>query len=225
MKKNNQGQSFKEPISMESVYNGYWKCRDFELQHFWQRSVFLTAFLLACYAGYGGLIVSCTSEDHLPIPILNAIAFYISFVGILLSSLWIMMVKGSKAWYERWESAISAFVCNYQNEFEGEAAKIAAFNYENLKGYEKAEMSNWLWDTKAGAFSPSKVNVAIGHLSLAIWLVLSMVHITIAGEVGCWYFCRTVWVLTNPYVMLVVLVFGCLSFWLYSQTALKSSSL
>ena len=215
----------KELISKESVYNGYWKCRDFELQHFWQRSIFLTAFLLACYAGYGGLIVSSASADRLPIPILNAIAFYISFIGILLSVLWIMMAKGSKAWYERWESAISAFVCNYQNEFEDGAAEIAAFNYESLKGYEKAAMSDWIWDTKAGAYSPSKINVAIGHLSLAIWLILSMVHIAIASAVGCGYFCHTVWVLTNPYAMIVVLVFGCLSFWLYSLSALKSSSL
>ena len=82
-----------EKISYKSVYNGYWKCRDFELQHFWQRSVFLTAFLIACFAGYGGLVVAaleCANLSVQKLTLVNGIGFAISLVGIVLSLLWIM---------------------------------------------------------------------------------------------------------------------------------------
>ena len=112
-------------ITYSEIYKGLWKCRDFELAHYWQRAVFLTAFLLACYAGYGTLIIQCSMAEtmQLPFRIVNGIAFGICIVGILLSFLWIMMAKGSKAWYETYEAAISAFVERYKrdsNAFEGD---------------------------------------------------------------------------------------------------------
>ncbi len=36
----------------------------------------------------------------------NLLAFSIGVIGIIFSCLWIMMGKGSKAWYERYENAI-----------------------------------------------------------------------------------------------------------------------
>jgi len=68
----------KSKIRLKDVYESLWKCRDFELLHLWQRSIVLTLFLVMC------------------------------FIGVIFSCLWIMMGKGSKAWYEIYENAITA---------------------------------------------------------------------------------------------------------------------
>lgn len=44
-------------IQPKDIYESLWRCRDFELSHLWQRSVFLTAFLLLAYTGYGVLML------------------------------------------------------------------------------------------------------------------------------------------------------------------------
>ena len=36
-----------DKIDERAVYDRLWKCRDFEIDHVWQRAVFLSAFLLA----------------------------------------------------------------------------------------------------------------------------------------------------------------------------------
>ena len=32
-------------LTSKDIYRAYWHCRDFEITHLWQRSVFLTAFI------------------------------------------------------------------------------------------------------------------------------------------------------------------------------------
>lgn len=32
-----------------------WKGRDFELSHLWQRSIFITTFIILVYTGYGAI--------------------------------------------------------------------------------------------------------------------------------------------------------------------------
>ena len=219
-------------ISYKSVYNGYWKCRDFELQHFWQRSVFLTAFLISCFAGYGGLVVAvlgCANLSAQKLMLVNGIGFAISLVGIVLSLLWIMMAKGSKAWYERWENAIDAFCGRYKNEAftDPEVAHVAGFRIGNIMGFESPDKSGFLWNTKGGSYSPSKINIAIGHLSLLIWFSLSIAHVCLA-KVGLSRIAENGWlysIFTDSMVMYAVLVFGLLGFFLYTLCCLKSSTL
>ena len=43
-----------EKISIKEIHEKLWRCRDFELSHLWQRSIFLSAFLILCFTGYGG---------------------------------------------------------------------------------------------------------------------------------------------------------------------------
>ena len=48
--------SKKDVYGIKDLYNELFKCRDFEIDHLWQRSVFLGAFLLAVAAGYGTFV-------------------------------------------------------------------------------------------------------------------------------------------------------------------------
>lgn len=219
-------------IGYSDIYKGLWKCRDFELAHYWQRSVFLTAFLLACYAGYGALIAQYATAEkgRLPFVAMNGIAFGICIVGILLSLLWIMMAKGSKAWYEIYEAAINAFVERYdmsKNAFEGDLSRVAGFNIRDALEFEKPELSDWLWNSDGGRYSVSRINVALGHLSAVMWFGFALVHICIAAadvtsvaelESRCCQY-------TNSALMCVVGIVVLLLFWVYVRLALKSSHL
>ncbi len=64
----------------------------------------------------------------------NTSAIIISYIGAALSVLWIIMVKGSKAWFEIYEAAIAAYEENnkYINKVKGNN-KISAFQFEGLK--------------------------------------------------------------------------------------------
>ena len=56
----------------------------------------------------------------------NTSAIIISYIGAALSVLWIIMLKGSKAWFEIYEAAIAAYEENnkYINKVNGNKLTI-----------------------------------------------------------------------------------------------------
>ena len=88
-----------------------WKSRDFELNLLWQRSIFLGVFLTLVYTGYA-LLWGNNFNISVKNLRFNAIGSVLSLIGISISLLWIAMMRASKAWYEVYESAISALVKN-----------------------------------------------------------------------------------------------------------------
>lgn len=166
-----------EKISIKEIHETLWRCRDFELSHLWQRSIFLTAFLILCYTGYGSIIIGFL--DRKDLEVYNVAACLISTLGIVFSSLWIMMGKGSKAWYERYEQAIAAFESNEKYASE-KIRDIGGFGYEQINKYEHKNINNCLFSGSGGAYSPSRINIAIGQISLVIWLGAFLFHILIA---------------------------------------------
>ena len=90
-----------------------------------------------------------------------------------------MMGKGSKAWYERYENAISAFERN-ERYVSNEVSEIGGFQYQNLDKY---DINDSLFSTSGGAFSPSRINIAIGQIALLVWICTLLVHI-------CLLFCN-----------------------------------
>lgn len=176
-------------ITTKDIRDSLWRCRDFELSHLWQRSIFLTTILILCFTGYG--VVTMKLLDNVEYTVsssaymLNNIALVLCLINIIFSSLWIMMGKGSKAWYERYEHAIDAFECDEEyvdpkvfntgvNESE-----IGGFQYQNLKEYNEHQLDDRIKSCKAGAYSPSKINIAIGQISFVIWCIAFIVHVLI----------------------------------------------
>lgn len=215
-------------VSPRDIYKCLWMCRDFELQHLWQRSIFLGGFLLACFAGYGGLVAAVLGrEKSLSWDgrwIANGAAFGICFVGTVLSLLWIMMSKGSKAWYEFYENAIVALANREHKSFQNSLHNLEGRKWEKIDGFEWPDISDSLLNTKGGAYSPSKINAAIGFVSLGVWVVLAFVHLAIA-TVGCknlhgLRFLRTM--ISDPPTMGFVFAMGLLVFWVFARANLKS---
>ncbi len=169
---NKEVQNQYEKIQPKDIYESLWRCRDFELSHLWQRSVFLTAFLLLAYTSYGVLMLQVMTVELgiLQMRVLLCFGLVILLVGMLLSQLWIMMAKGSKAWYEVYEHAIYEIEHNpdYAIEIVVDKMPEDGVIHGEVLGDEKPNDS--LWSVNAGAYSPSKINIVIGQLSYAIFL-------------------------------------------------------
>ena len=105
-------------FTTKDLYTELFHCRDFELQHLWQRSVFLAGFMIALFTLYGSFLGSRLNENE-PIHItIHYFAFFIGCVGIIISQLFIMMIKGSKRWYEQFEQSIYWFYYNDTDYFQ-----------------------------------------------------------------------------------------------------------
>lgn len=158
--------SEKEKMILENLY----RCRDLELNNLWQKSAFLGALLALCFTGYGILILSMIKGEVKENMLLqyNILCFFLCFISTIFSVLWISMFKGSKAHYELYERAIT--------DFEGERLKyekkfvMGKFNYS-------IPTDESVFSTNGGNYSPSRINIFIGQLSLILWVLVSLKHI------------------------------------------------
>src|SRR5690606_6140669 len=156
-----------------NTLNKQYRCRDLAFSNLWQRSIFLSDFLILCFTAYGYLMLDLVKEiyDINTLDIYNIACLLLSSISIIFSFVWILMAKASKAWYEVYESAIS--------KFEYQHFKKINLPYENVMGemiFQKDQRNDNIFSTKGGAFSPSKINIAIGQISLIIWMIVMISH-------------------------------------------------
>lgn len=172
-------------INIVDVWENLWHCRDFELEHFWHRSAFLSGMLILCFTGYGCLI---GGEKFTPYSFKGMLLCEaVCLLSIVFSFLWIMMAKASKFWYEKYECAIMALTEWNHGLFDPGVYSptgtcFAGFGYAKIPKYDAIRLHdglypvNCLLSRKGGAFSPSKITVFIGQLSLIIWVALGIFH-------------------------------------------------
>ena len=156
-----------------NTLNKLYRCRDLEISNLWQRSIFLSVFLILCFTAYGYLMLDLVKVNYNPniLNKYNIACLLLSSISIIFSVIWILMAKASKAWYEVYESAIS--------KFEYQHFKRINLPYENIMGemiFQKDQRNDSIFTTKGGAFSPSKINIAIGQISLIIWIIVMISH-------------------------------------------------
>src|SRR5690554_5979799 len=165
--------------------------RAIEINNLWQRSVFLGTFLVLGYTGYGvlinNMILGSFKVDNLNLP--HFLACALVCVNMIFSVLWIAMAKGSKAWYEAYENAIT-FVENAEKELNWKEvrSKINTIRYRfyNIKRTDKKhkrhlddKKNDCFFSTKAGGYSPAKINIALGQISFVIWIIALLIHFLI----------------------------------------------
>lgn len=159
--------------NLERTLQRLYICRDLEISNLWQRSIFLGAFLILCFTGYGILFMKL-SDSYSNICI-NVGAVFLGILGWLFSYIWILMAKGSKAWYEVYETYITKF----ENEYY--ESKYLDIPEDFIMG-EKIEVKDIdisISTTKAGAFSVSKLNILIGQISALSWIAILFAHISL----------------------------------------------
>jgi bacitracin transport system permease protein len=118
----------------------------------------------------------------------NLVAFGIAMMGIVFSILWIAMAKSSKAWYEVYENAISDF--EYENYSKlGIPYPYVMGNMGLYKNQKDNQKDNCILSTKAGAYSPSKINIVIGQVSFFIWIIVVLIHLLDCLNLTCSFIC------------------------------------
>lgn len=164
----------KQKTILENLY----RCRDLELNNLWQKSIFLGPFLILCFTGYGILLSSMISNGQKDTEVLfkyNFLCLALCLVSIIFSMLWIYMFKGSKAQYELCERAIT--------NYEQRELKIPYGYAMGTLKHNEIEFDDNLLSTKAGKFSPSKINILIGQVSLWIWIYCFFLHLLMSFNV------------------------------------------
>lgn len=212
-------------IDIQNLHQTFWKCRDFELSNLWQRSVFLTAFLVLCFTAYGAILMKIFEDQSLKIESLIGLHFVenvLSIIGLIFSIFWIKMAKASKAWYEVYESAISAIESNREYAEEN-VTKIGGFKHYRLPNYGGVNMNNSLFSTKAGEYSVSKINIGIGQVFMILWLMIGIIHIVLIGTILSNHF-YSKFIVSISILIFVVILLIVLWVFIYSKF-LKSSSL
>lgn len=179
-----------EQITYKEVYNRFWECWKIELSNFWQRAIFLGAFLTLSYAGYGALCLhGFDIKNEFQWNTFHLLACGITCFGMLLSALWVLMAKGSKAWYEYYEAAILAMrqilpedCFEHPNGASCRLRQIAMFGIgareEFRSKWKEKDRDNGYFSPLPGCFSVSKVTICLGQLSLIGWFLLAGIHLT-----------------------------------------------
>lgn len=175
-----------QKCDLERTLNKLYRCRDMEITNLWQRSIFLAVFLTLTLSGYGILISNLFSNNvfiELNYKILHGAAFAIGLLGFTLSVIWVLMAKGSKAWYEVYAKAISDF----EEEFKHELGipqiylmgKVDFLDKDMEKKDDDGSYCNKkLSNIDSGAYSVSKLNILIGWGFLITWSVVIILHLS-----------------------------------------------
>ena len=166
----------KERVSLRELRKDYYKIRKFEIQNLWQRSIFLATFTVLLFTGYGFLVDKLisysgtpTANNELPINLTHGVCSILAFLGCIFAIIWIMMSKGSKAWYEIYEKKI------YNLEFE----KLGLPKKFCMSGGSPHTLNNSILSCKPGAYSVSRINILLGQALLYLWFMVLNIHITI----------------------------------------------
>ncbi|MGN0856126.1 MAG: hypothetical protein ACI4QJ_01845 [Candidatus Spyradenecus sp.] len=176
-----------ESLSYKDIYERAWQCRDFELTNFWQRSAFLGTFMALTYAGYGALCLALFGCEE-PLSenrwlLFNGFAVGVALFGALFSALWILMAKGSKAWFEWHEAAINALQAELPEAAFGpkEVKTLAAFQVMKLPAFKRhwhdSGRNTCYLSTSNGPFSVSRITICLGQISLIVWGLIAVGHL------------------------------------------------
>lgn len=162
------------PDDLKYTLDKLYRCRDLEISNLWQRSVFLSVFLILCFTAYGYLAIEMLGSDKIDnnkILRFGSAAIFIGCVSTVFSIVWILMGKASKAWYEVYEKAISEFEDDHHVKLG-----LPIKNIMGNMGFPQTQRNDSITSTRGGAFSPSRINIAIGQISLYLWILIVVFH-------------------------------------------------
>lgn len=180
-----------EKVSKHDLYEKLWQSRDFEINHLWQRSIFLGTFIVIFFTVYFNLFkfyISAEGECPKSVPSCDMFIIIQSIVclfGFCFAVLWVCMARGSKYMYENHEGGIND---SHWNGFftEGLSNDTKRDDYEDMlnSGFGKKiprhgqlpmeNFNNRLISLRGGLFSSSKINVFIGYIFMFAWVLLAM---------------------------------------------------
>ena len=207
-------------VSLKELREGFYRCRRFEVTNLWRRSFLLSIFLVFCFTVYGVLAseILTAGPGAANLLALNEAACAVALLATSFALIWIMMAKGSKAWYEVYER----YIFEIERE-EAEGLKIPE-RYRLGALCRPWEMNGNLLSKKAGRYSPSRLNITIGSVMLTAWLAAGLVHyiagvaLYAEGPAVCW---QPPILALIPASFLAVLVTAARNMWGRSRSLVK----
>ena len=190
--------------------------RDFELTHLWQRSILLTALIVVICSSYVGFVSKAfDTEKSIDPLVFNEIACFITLVGLLFSLAWIMMGKGSKAWFEIQEKRIRLLEDKlFDDTFDG---------FKMDDDCSLKEIDACILSTKAGKYSPSRLNIFIGIALSILWTILFVAHfVMLSKDLGGVFCCCHCWIAMGLFlVFLLIVVTASCNVWAKSHALVR----
>jgi len=123
--------------------------RRFEIERFWQRSLFFWGFIAAAFVGYA------TLSDPKYGPHLRQV---ITGFGIVSSLAWTLQNRGSKYWQEAWEAKVHRL----------ETVVLGQRLFDEIEPRKKGGFwGGW-------RYSASKVTTQLSDFTLATWMLLAV---------------------------------------------------
>lgn len=117
---------------------------------------------------------------------------FLTYLGIIFSMMWIMMAKGSKYCFERYEFGINKILENKKfskedKEFNPGIADDDIPHHGNLPEPKDDDVCDYILSPLAGRYSVSKINITIGIVALLFWCCLNILHILDVAQnyIGC----------------------------------------
>ena len=185
-----------EKLELIDFYRELQDGRKLELQNLWQRSIMLMTFFVIFFTAYFVFIGNVISADKEILNkyrlVLNGALLFISVCGMIISILYILMGKGSKLWYEKYEASISWVIegslmysdevklADKHAEWECEYDKSKWPDYFPRHGFLREISDNTndsIFSSKSGEYSVSKVNIAIGLFGFFFWEAIALTHL------------------------------------------------
>lgn len=155
-------------VTLKEIRETYYSLRNFEISNLWQRSVFLSAILVLFYSGYGYLVSKFLDEEAKTPLLLHELCCAIALLAIVFSIIWIMMAKGSKAWYEVYEKKI----CGIEEQMELNIPE----EFRMGSRCQPWKLDESLITHHSGRYSVSKLNILIGQVLLLNWFLVLVIH-------------------------------------------------
>ncbi len=209
-------------VSHKELRETFYKLRDFEISNLWQRSIFLSALLVLFFPAYGVLVSKILDGTDNTI-IYNEICCALALCAIAFSIIWIMMAKGSKAWYEVYEIKI----CEIEKEEDLEIEKEYTMGGMEKKTWKGADTN--LMTNKAGQYSVSKLNILIGRFLMIIWIIIFAIHYIISWVTLCNIKCNcilhTIILTLLPVFLTVIIWTASCNCWAKSSVLQKEAKL
>jgi len=119
--------------------------RSFEIERFWQRSLFFWGFIGAAFVAYSELFGK------------SDLSFYIACFGVVCSVAWTLQNRGGKYWQEAWESKVESV----------ESDVLGASLFANM---EPIQRKGW-WGART--YSVSKLTIALSDFTVLVWVALA----------------------------------------------------
>lgn len=124
--------------------------RRFEIERFWQRSLFFWGFIASAFIAYFAL-----ASSRRPEPLLLLL---IACFGTVSSFAWTLLNRGSKYWQVAWETKLKLL--------EMDVLGVPLFS--NIEPYEKGVF----WGP--ARYSTSKLAIALSDFTTAVWVILAL---------------------------------------------------